>query len=339
MRIDITRNLDKINLGDPVRQIIHPAENVLEQNMLVEDAIDTLWLRPYNPQMDFFYIVNDANILCGIISSHKLLHSQKGYKLCDLMEKNIVKLKDRYSIAEALLTLAEEHLLAIPVVNDEGLFLGIIEVSTEIEPTTFDEFTHARMKRKATKQLYSVLGVSVEQHKNGVLPEYCSRMPWLLGNMFAGLVCAAILYLYEGLISGAFILTMFIPLLLTLCESIAMQTTINTSHYLNHSKIPWRILRQRGSKEFQLSFMMALTAATITGALSLFMGSAMIPMFVISISIFLAMIIASSLGMGITILVHKMGLDPKFASGPTVLIFTDIIATAAYFTIAYLMLN
>lgn len=338
MRIDVAENLDKINLSDPVRSITHPAENVLSLDAFVEDTINNLRLHPYNPQMNFFYVVDHHNILFGIVSSHQLLHSRKGAKICDLVEKNIVKLKDRYSVAEALLTLAEERLLAVPVVDNTGVFLGIIELSTELHPSDFDDYTHARMRKKATKNLYTTLGISVEQHNNGVFSEYCSRMPWLMGNIFAGLVCAAILYFYQGLISGAFVLAMFIPLVLTLCESIALQATINTSHYLHQSKIPWGLLRLRGQKELYLSFLIGLTAAAVTGCISLFVGSEMIPMLVISISIFISMILASGLGMGLTILIHKLNLDPKFASGPTVLIFIDIVTTATYFTIAYLML-
>jgi magnesium transporter len=339
MRIDITKNLDKINLGDPVRNFIHAPENVLKVNMPVEEAIEGLWRQKYNPQIDFFYVLDHQNILCGVISSHKLLHGKKGGKICDLMEKNIIKLKDRYSIAEALMALAEEHLVALPIVNDEGVLLGIIELVTEMDTPTFDEFTHSRMKKRATKDLYNVLGLSVEQHRNGVLPEYNSRMPWLIGNIFAGLICALIVYVFHDVISGAFVLAMFIPLVLTLCESIAMQATINTSQYLHNSKIPWHILIKRGGKELHLSFLIAATAAAITGAITLFIGSQFIPMLVIAISIFVTMIIASALGMGVTIFVHKKGWDPKFASGPVVLMCTDIITTAAYFTIAYLFLS
>lgn len=339
MRIDITKNLDKINLGDPVRNFIHSPENVLRVNMPVEEAIESLWRQKYNPQIDFFYVLDPQNILCGVISSHKLLHGKKGGKICDLMQKNIIKLKDRYSIAEALMALAEEHLVALPVVNDEGVLLGIIELVTEMDTSTFDGFTHNRMKKKATKDLYNVLGLSVEQHRNGVLPEYCSRMPWLIGNIIAGLICAVIVYLYHSVISGAFVLAMFIPLVLTLCESIAMQATINTSHYLNNSKIPWRILLKRGGTEMHLSFLIAATASLFTGAITFFVGNQFMPMLVISVSIFITMIIASAVGMILTIVVHKMGWDPKFASGPIVLIFTDIITTATYFSIAYLFLN
>ncbi len=63
-----------------------------------------------------------------------------------------------------------------------------------------------------------------------------------------------------------------------------------------------------------------------------------LPILVIASSIFVSMILASALGMGITVLVHKLGLDPKFASGPIVLMCTDVITTTAYFSIASAML-
>ncbi len=181
------------------------------------------------------------------------------------MERNIIKLKERYSIAEALMTLAEERLVAVPVVNDHGILLGVIEVSTEIDSSKFDDFTHGRMKKKATKDFYQILGISIEQHRKGLFPEYCSRMPWLLGNIAAVLICAFIIFFYGHMIAGALILTMFIPLVLTLCESIALQAMVNTSYYLKHPKIPWKILLQRAIKELSLAVFIAITAAVVTG--------------------------------------------------------------------------
>lgn len=339
MKIDITKNLDKINLSDPVVNFIHTPENIIYINMFVQEAVEGLWNKPFNPHIGFFYVIDNDHVLRGIISSHKLLHGKKEDKITDLMETHIIKLKERYSMAEALLTLAEEKLIAVPVVNEHGVLLGVIELVTEIDSPKFDQFTHSRMRRKAAKELYHILGLSIEQHKRSMLSEYCSRMPWLLGNIAGGLICAAIMLFYHEVISGTFILALFIPLVLTLCESIAMQATVNTSHYLKQSKIPWRILFKRGYKELHLATAIAFTAAVITGGISLLLDKNIMPIAVISFSIFFSMIIASGLGMIITILVHKLGLDAKFASGPTVLMFTDIAATTAYFTFAYFMLN
>lgn len=339
MKIDINKNLDKINLADPVVNFIHYPENVIHVNKQVYEAVEGLWNKPFNPHIGFFYIIDDHHILCGVISSHKLLHGKKEDKITDLMETHLVKLKERYSMAEALLTLAEEKLIAVPVVNEHGVLLGVIELVTEIDSPKFDQLTHGRMRRKAAKELYHILGLSVEQHHRNILSEYCSRMPWLLGNIAAGLICAAIMLFYHEVISGTFILALFIPLVLTLCESIAMQATVNTSHYLRQSKIPWKILFKRGYKELNLAIAIAFTAAVITGGISSLFDSHLLPIAVISFSIFFSMIVASGLGMGITILVHKLGLDSKFASGPTVLMFTDIAATTAYFTLAYFMLQ
>ncbi len=339
MLIDVSTNFDQINLSDPVVKFIHPAINTLKHNMKVEDAIESLWRQPYDPHIGFFYVIDHNIVLCGVISSHKLLHGKKNAIISDIMERDIVKLKDRYSMAEALLTLAEEHLIAVPVVNESGVLLGILEINTEIDTPKFDNITRTTMNRKAAKELYNVIGLSVEQHKKGLIPEYCSRMPWLIGNLFAGLICASIMALYKNQIEHTFILAMFIPLVLTLCESIAMQATINTSYYLKSPKIPWSILVQRAWKEIKLAVLIAATAAGFTGAISLFIQNDFLPMMVISGSIFVAMIIASSLGTTITILIHKFGLDPKFSSGPTVLMVTDITATATYFTLAYWMLQ
>lgn len=338
MRIDISKNLDQIKLSDPVAKYIHPAMNVLRVTMAVEEAIESLWQRPYNPHMGFFYVVDHNHILCGVISSHKLLHGKKEAKISELMDQNIVKLKDKYSVAEALLTLAEEHLMVIPVVNENEVLLGILEISNEIDPDKFDDITHLRMSKKATKDLYQVIGLSLEQHRKGVFCEYSARMPWLVGNIIAGLICAGIMLLYRDAIERTFILAMFIPLVLTLCESIAMQAAINTSHYLRHSKIPWAILVKRGWMEITLAVLIAATTAALTGAVSLTIQNEFLPMMVISGSIFVSMILASILGMMTTILTHKCTFDPKFASGPIVLMVTDITATATYFTLAYWLL-
>ncbi len=54
-------------------------------------------------------------------------------KVADLMTKDVQSVRDDANIADVILTLAESHVHAVPVLNGRGQFVGVLSTSDVLE--------------------------------------------------------------------------------------------------------------------------------------------------------------------------------------------------------------
>ena len=151
-------------------------------------------------------------------------------------------------------------------------------------------------------------------------------------------MCAIISDLYEVVLMNVIILAMFIPLVLSLSESISMQAMTVSMYLMTHKKHSWRKVFAYTLKEVRLFFLIALTASIFVGLLSLLWREGVGPSIIICISIFTSIIVTAILGAIVPIIMHRWKLDPRVASGPIVLMFADVITTAIYLSLAFWLL-
>jgi len=163
-------------------------------------------------------------------------------------------------------------------------------------------------------------------------------MPWIFCNMIGGFACAIISRIFELVLLDVIILAMFIPLVLTLSESISMQSLTYSLQLLNRPKISRNRILSRIAKEWKMVLFLALTCGIIVGGVSLFWGGGFPPAFSIAIGIILSVTITGTLGAAIPLILHSRQLDPKVAAGPVVLMFADVITTTIYLGLSTLLL-
>lgn len=163
-------------------------------------------------------------------------------------------------------------------------------------------------------------------------------MPWLFGNLFAGIICALIASHFSLVLDEIVALAMFIPLVLTLSESIAMQSLTLNLVFLHHERIPWKLFISRLLREWKTTFFLGITSCATVAAVYLFIRGGYMTMLSISISIFVSMFVSATIGIIFPLALHRLKLDPKVAAGPVVLMGADIFATGIYLGLATYLL-
>jgi len=158
-----------------------------------------------------------------------------------------------------------------------------------------------------------------------------NRFPWLLCNIASGLAAALILNSFDHLVRAIVALAFFIPLVLTLAESVAMQTVTMTLESLRSPNSAIRELRVR--------LLLGVVSGAIVGLFGwLWLGLPPVAL-VVAAAILMAAAIGASLGYFVPRLVHRLKLDPKIASGPVGLALTDVVALFCYFGLSALVLR
>ena len=104
--------------------------------------------------------------------------------------------------------------------------------------------------------------------------------------------------------------------------------------FLGRPRFAWNIAVKRGFREWHLDALLALSSGILVGALSLLWGDGLLPSLCIGLGIIGSVILSAVFGISVPVLLHRMKLDPKVASGPVVLMITDILTTALYLGMA-----
>ena len=340
MPIHANQILSKHELRQPVKNYRSIVDTVFPIDITIEELLKILREKPVLHDVFYFYAVDDRNRLYGVIPTRDILFSAPHKKLIEIVEEDIVTLYEDVSLDHAIKILTEHKLLSVPIVDEEYRLTGLFE----IKPLDID-FSR-RVKKQPTKEIqdvFQLIGFTIEKKKmDSKWLEYSTRMPWLTGNLFAGFICAAIAAYFNKTLESFVILSMFIPLVLTLSEAVSMQSMTIALRLLHYNQTSWKEIFHRLIRELPISFFMGLTSSVLLMIYYMLLydqdWSPDKVMFVIAASISFSMIISATFGTVFPLLLHHLALDPKIAAGPVVLMLSDVMTTTVYLGLATYLL-
>ena len=317
------------DLSKSIHHFVAPVQTLLPIGVTVGQALSELRKKQIQQKIIYFYVVDEQQALRGVVSTRQLLLADPAKTVEELMQQSVIKLQSTETLKAAFELFAKHPLLAIPVVDPEGRLVGTVDVQmiTNEAIDVADSTTRA--------DVFQMIGLSLEDGKRPSLRSgYRLRMPWLLCNVFSGVVCAVISRIYEVVLAKFLLLAFFIPLVLTLSESTSMQSMTQSLLFLRRPRFSWKTAVTRGLREWQLAGLLAVSSGILVGALSLLWGDGFLPSICIGIGICLSVIISVAFGITLPVLLHRMKLDPKVAAGPVVLMIADMLTTALYLSLA-----
>lgn len=306
-----------------------PVQTVILITHTVDEALASLRSKNIPQKIIYIYVTDDKDRLKGVVSTRQLLLGKPDQKIEEIMIKNIVKVYANEPMKNILALFSEHPLLALPVVDEKEKLIGIID----IQMLTEEKIDIANAQERA--DIFQMIGITLEEGKKiPLLRSYRLRMPWLLCNVFSGIVCAVISRFYEVVLSEYLLFAFFIPLVLTLSESSSMQSMAQSIQFLKRPRFSWKTAIKRGRREWRLIGLLAISCAVLVGGLSLFWDGGAIASFTIGAGILGSVTISSLFGLAVPLVLYRFRLDPKVASGPLVLMMADILTTALYLSLA-----
>ena len=317
------------HLKKKVKDALSEVKTSVHENQTIEEAIAVLRNKHIEDNILYFYVLDDDEKLVGVISARDLLLKESSSRISDIMRTNLVFVNEGANLQEAMAIMETQNLLALPVINFEGKFIGVVDVNQYLEGS----IDVANSKNRL--QVFQMLGFFLDEGKRtSTWKSYRTRMPWILCNMVGGLMCAVISAIFEDVLQHVILLAMFIPLVLSLSESISMQamtqsmTQPPSQHFLKEHPLIG-VFRQ-----WKIFSLLALSSGLVVGAASILWGDGIGPAAVIAISIMISITVTAFIGSAVPIFLHMRRLDPKVASGPLVLMSADVITTLVYLSLA-----
>jgi magnesium transporter len=317
------------DLSRPITETLSPIDFYVRGDLTIKENLKILRNKHLEHKIIYFYVVDKQHKLLGIVPTRKMLLSEPRAKIKDIMDHNVICAHAGQTAIDAVELMEKNRLLAIPVIDNEGKLIGAIDVQTYMQK----DFNIADTQHRL--DVFQLIGLTLEEGKKISIKEnYRLRMPWIFCNMVGGLLCAVISRYNEQVLSKVLLLAFFIPLVLTLSESISMQSMTQCLQSVKNSQASFKYIFLRSLKEWKVVLLIALTSGIVIGSLSLLWGDGFKPSLTIGIGIIFSVMLSSFFGTLIPIILHSKSLDPKVASGPVVLTLADVLTTLLYLSLA-----
>lgn len=310
-------------LHEPIMPFAKPALVVLKPGQTIAETLEFIRGHSAASSIHYFYVVDDDHTLAGVIPARRLLTAAPEQLVRDIMVDNVVAIPEWATVLVASEYFATRRLLAFPVVNDAHQLLGVVDVSI----FTDDVIDLAKRTYDDIFQLIGVHGTA--QHSPWFA--FRDRFPWLLCNIGGGLLAAFIASHFEHLLATAVVLSLFIPIVLALAESVSMQALTLTMQGLTDGPIVWRRLLQSLWKEFRIAALLGIGCALVVSVVVLVWRGDVRVASSIFLAISASMVFACLLGVAVPAVLRALKADPRIAAGPVVLASADVITLLLYF--------
>ena len=281
------------------------------------------------------YVVDTDDRLAGVLSLRDLVIASPDQRVDKLMNPQLVTVTPETDQEEVARLVSLYDFLAIPVVNEEGVLLGVIPVDDVID-ILVSESTEDILRFGGIEG-----GIAIDQPYFTVpLPTVIrKRIGWLLLLFLAETLTGMVLRHFEDELTQVVALSFFIPLLIGTGGNTGAQTvsTLIRGLALGEVKVGdiWRVIL----RELISGGMIGILLGVIGFGRALLWGSEMQLAITVGLTVLAICTWANTIGALIPLLAHRFKIDPAVVSAPLITTLVDATGLAIYLTIAKVVLN
>ena len=291
-----------------------------------------------NDNVNTIYVVDDNNIYYGAIDLKDLIVARDYQKLEDIISTSYPYEYAHEKMSECIEDLKDYSEDSIPVLNKDKEIIGAITSSDIIEAV--DE--------EMSDDYAKLAGLTEENDlTEGLFASMKKRLPWLILLLFLGMGVSSVVGIFENVVSQLAIIVCFQSLILDIAGNVGTQSLAVTIRVLMDEDISAKQKLEFVLKEMRIGFANGLLLGSMAFILlgiyiTLVKGKPVHYAFAISgcvgVSLLLAMLISSLIGVLTPMFFHKIKIDPAVASGPLITTINDLVAVVTYYGLAAVVL-
>jgi magnesium transporter len=313
----VRRDLARISVRDTVGQALEKLRNTRIDGPVV-----------------YFYVVDEEGRLQGVVPTRGLLLSPIDMPVAQIMVRRVIVLPDTATLMDACELFIMHRLMALPVVDDEKRLIGIVDVSV------YTDEVRDLADREVSNDLFQLIGVRLAQVRQAsILAVFRRRLPWLACNVVGGLICALLTHMFSSVLEALLVLALFIPVVLSLSESVSIQSLTLTLQAQHGRSVIWSAVLSRLMREVPVGALLGLVTGSAVGLVAWLITGRLRLVIGLVGSIALSTATAVLLGMLVPIVLWSIRRDAKVASGPIALALVDVCALAFFFGVAAMLLT
>lgn len=326
-------------LGYPensIGRLMTPDYLAVRENWTFQEVLD--YIRKYGKgkeTLNVVFVTDEKSKLLGSLDIRDILLADPSQKVNEVYNENIVSLNVYDDQEKAVSVLQKYDEIALPVVDNNGVLLGIVTVD-DIMDVAQEETTEDIQKQAAVQALeepYAEIPIFKLIKK---------RAGWLAMLFFGEMFTASAMAVFEEEIARAVVLALFVPLIISSGGNSGSQAATLVVRAMALGEITlkdwFRILR----REIFAGLALGIILGSI-GFVRIFVWQEISHIygehwFLVAMTVFLSLIgvvlWGSVMGSMLPFILRRLGFDPASSSAPFVATLVDVTGLIIYFSIA-----
>jgi magnesium transporter len=331
-------------LGYPegsIGRLMTPDYIAVKRDWTVEEVLDHIQDYGHDSEtIDYIYVIDEEGVLLDDIKLKYFLFIPRQSLVESIADFKFLALSVYDKESEAVNTFRQFKRNALPVIDEEGIMLGIV---------TIDDILRLA-NEEATEEMQKIGGMQALEEPYMDAPFLVlmkKRAGWLVILFLGEMLTATALGYFEDEISKAVVLALFLPLIISSGGNAGSQATtlVIRAMALGEVKLSdwWKIVR--------LEVFSGLFLGTVLGIIGFFRVSLwsmfsniygehwLLVALTIGISLIGVVLWGTLVGSTFPLILRAIGVDPATASAPFVATAVDVTGLIIYFLIAMYILS
>jgi magnesium transporter len=340
-----TRAETLILLGYPegsVGRLMTPDYLAIRSSDTVQQVLDSIRQRGQAAEtLNFVFVVDENGLLVDDINIKEFLIVDPATPVVKLMDHQFIALSANHAQTETISIFKHNSRYALPVTNETGVLLGIVTLD-DVLRLSEKENTREIQKiggSEALEEPYTTIAFSSLVKK---------RAGWLVILFLGEMLTATAMGFFEGEISKAVVLALFIPLIISSGGNSGSQASSIIIRAMALGEINfrdwWYVMRKEIYSGLVLGSVLGLV-----GFFRIFLWQRfhfydygehwMLVGLTVGFSLLGVVLWGTLSGSMLPILLKKLGADPAASSAPFVATLVDVTGLIIYFTVAVVILK
>ncbi|MGQ9598007.1 MAG: magnesium transporter [Anaerolineae bacterium] len=330
--------------ADEVRPLLlHPDDSAgglmtseflaLRPRMTAAEAIQAI--RDWKPEAEtiyYLFVVDAQRRLCGVVSLRHLIVADPATLISQIMDPEVISVQVGTDQEECARLMSRYDLLALPVVDANGVLLGIVTIDDVVDV----------LEEEATEDIQRLGGAQPLDRSyldTSVFAIFRKRIGWLLILFITESLTGSVLRFFEDELKAVVALSFFIPLLIGTGGNAGSQTTSTIIRALAIGDIELRDALRSLWHELRVGLLLGLGMAVFAFIRALTWGSTGDLALTVALAILAIVVWANGLGSVLPLLAARFRIDPAIVSGPVMSTLVDATGLFIYFSVAAAILG
>ncbi|WP_262964370.1 magnesium transporter [Methylobacter psychrophilus] len=278
---------------------------------------------------DKLFVVDQYDKVQGILPLQRLLTHPPSHQVADVMVTDFIRFQIDQEAAEAARAFERYDLISAPVIDKDGKLQGRLCVDNILD----------FIREKTDEDLLTQAGVGEEEDLfSSVWKSARNRWGWLLINIATAFASTRIIGVFEDIILQLVALASLMPIIAAMGGNTGNQTSMLIIRSLALGQITPSNIRRLIKKELTLAVINGTFIGLIMGLLSLLLYRDIALSAVMTTAMFINLLVAVVVGLGIPLLRHKFGKDPAVGTSVILTAITDSMGFFIFLGLASLFL-
>ena len=279
------------------------------------ETLDVIRGLAQSRRLFYLYVTDDRNHLVGLVKLWQLLAARTDSRLSDIMSRDLISVQVDAPQEDVARTFVRYDLPMMPVLDLDGRLVGVITVDDVIDV----------LEEEASADLYRLGGLSIQETLAMPLPRVLRfRLPWLLFGLVAALVAAAAIGQFQEVLVGYVILAAFMHPVAAAGALAGQQTLTVLLGSLATGEMDlrrtWRVIGRQAAVGLINGVVVGVVLAAV--ALAVERNPALAGVLFVAGTV--SLLISSTFGAALPLLLRRLGLDPALGSSVLVVAVADI---------------